>query len=240
MKTCFNLRSYLDQPVYVFDILSMLSELEDFIRCSEASIKAQKLREMGRAEQRAGHGVSSEDEASDYFEEIDAIRYQFDVLLPQRIRYAALTALITTVDWVSVWIKTEASFEFPSKPKGRNQTIHVLTELNKRTSLDLTQEIQFLEKLVRIRNCIVHSAGLLTSYEHKDEICRYLDEIHGLTCSDINKLDERSIEIGSGFIEEVISQIRLWLPRSVGALAQRGLLRKSWPPHSDSKYQSQT
>jgi hypothetical protein len=74
MKTCFNLSSYLDQPVYVFDIISMLSELEDFIRCSEASIKAQKLREMERAEQRAGHGVSSEDEASDYFEEIDAIQ----------------------------------------------------------------------------------------------------------------------------------------------------------------------
>jgi len=93
----------------------------------------------------------------------DNIEYRFEISLKQRIRYAALVSLITTIEWVLLSLKKRVLFPFPKKPKEKNEAIYTLEVFNEQAKLNLKQEIILLESLTQIRNCIVHAAGLLAN-----------------------------------------------------------------------------
>lgn len=221
IETRLDLEALLEHPFFVFDILFLLFDIECFIGFSETWIRSQKPMALLHAEHEVNEG-----DASDFFDAVEGVEYRFDVMLTQRVRYAALTALITTLDWVVLQLSNQVSFEFPRRPEKTNEAIHTLAVLASKASLDLSREIQLFEKLVRIRNSVVHAGGLLTSYKHKVQIQEYLDELPGLKHSNINMLDESSVMIEPNFLEGLISEMRLWLPSLVKALAQQGLMRR--------------
>lgn len=217
--------TFLDQTFFGLDTLTMLGDVEDFIEFSESNIGWQKHRELRRAEQECNDAQFDAPhlEAQYRDQTLEGVEYRFEVSLKQRVRYAALSALITTIEWVLLALKKRAAFEFPKKPEKTNEAVHALTVFNEKTAISREHEVQLLESLSQIRNCIVHAAGLLASYKYEPELRQRLVGLSGVAVSNRNFLGD-SIEIEAGFLEGVIKDVRVWLPAVEKALSDRGLL----------------
>jgi len=222
-----DLSALLDQTFFGLDTLSMLGDVEDFIEFSESNIGWQKHRELRRAEQECNDTEFDDprEEAQYRDQMLEGVKFRFDVSLTQRVRYAALVALITTIEWVLLALKKRTSFKFPKTPDGKSEAVHILSVFNSKAILSLEQEITAIEALIYVRNCIVHAAGLLASYKHEGELRKTLTTLSGVKVSDLHFLGD-GIEIESGFLEGVIKDVRLWLPNLEKVVSERGLLCK--------------
>lgn len=217
----------LDQTFYGLDTLSMLGDIEDFIELSESNIGWQKHQELRRAEEKC-NDIGFDDpllEAQYRDQMLEGVQFRFEVSLTQRVRYAALVSLITTIEWVLIALKKRTSFDFSKTQDKKNEAVHILSVFNVKASLGLEKKIAALENLVFIRNCIVHAAGLLASYKHETELRQSLSALSGVKISNRNFLGD-GIEIETGFLEGVIKDVRGWLPEVEKAVSQQGLLRK--------------
>jgi len=217
----------LDQTFWGLDILTMLGDVEDFIEFSESNIGWQKHRELRRTEQECNDFEFDDPhlEAQYRHQALEGVEFRFEVSLTQRVRYATLIALITTVEWVLLTLKKRASFKFPRKPDKQNEAIYVLSEFNKKMNLGLEEKILILEALVKIRNCIVHDAGLLASSQYENDLRHLIPTLLGIRISNLNFLGE-GIEIETGFIQGVIRDVRVWLPNLEKVASAQKLLRK--------------
>lgn len=227
MKKPIDIEALLDQTFFGLDTLAMLGDIEDFIDFSESNIDQQKRRELRRAERECKE-VRFEDSniaAQYYFQTIDGVAYRFEVSLTQRVRYAALTSLITTIEWVLISLKNRAAFRIPKIPKGKSEAVHYPEVFNQTVSLGLISKIQTIETLVQIRNCIVHSAGLLASYKYGTELRQSLSALQGIKVSNINFLGD-AIEIEQGHLQRVVEDVKQWLPSMEKAMHEKGLLQK--------------
>ena len=222
-----DLMALLDQTFFGLDTLSMLGDIEDFIEFSESNIGWQRNRELRRAEQECDETEfdDPQDEGQYRDQMLEGVKFRFDVSLTQRVRYAALVSLITTIEWVLLALKERTSFKFPERPDGKSEAIHVLSVFNSKASLGVEKEIIFLETLIHIRNCIVHAAGLLGSYKHGVLLRQTLESFEGVKVSDLRFLGD-GIEIESAFLETVIAKVRVWLPNVEKGVSQKGFLRK--------------
>ena len=226
MKTPPDLDTFLDHTFFGLDTLSMLGDIEDFIVFSEENIEKQKRLELIRAT-RECDDAQFEDPyfAAQYRDQtIDGICYRFDVSLTQRVRYAALTSIITTIEWVLISLRNRAAFAIPEKPKDTNYAVHLLEVFNQKSSLDNTPQIQLIETLVQIRNCIVHAAGLLKSYKHGADLRKRLSTFSGIKISNINFLDD-GIEIERNYLLGVVEDTKRWLPNLEKVMHEKGLLK---------------
>lgn len=222
-----DLSALLDQTFFGLDTLSMLEDIEDFIEFSESSIGWQKHRELRRVTQECNDTKFNDprEEAQYRDQMLEGVNFRFEVSLTQRVRYAALVTLITTIEWVLLALKERTILEFPNTQDGKCEVVRILLKFNSEANLGFEQEIASLETLIFVRNCIVHAAGLLASYKHEVELRRSLTTLAGIKVSDLRFLGD-GIEIESGFLEEVIRGVRLWLPNVEKMILARGLLRK--------------
>lgn len=230
MKTKLDLDALLDQPLFGLDSLSMIGDVEDFIEFSESNIRSQKHHERRRTEQECNDVGFDDphDEAAYRSQRLEGVEFRFEVSLTQRVRYAALTSLITTIEWVLLALKKRASFDFPEQPKNikkKSDAVHILTVFYGKTGLDLEKAAHFLEHLIFTRNCVVHAAGLLDSYRHGAELRSMITAMPGLKISNFNFLGD-GIEIEPGFLEGAIKDVRIWLPTLERAVSEQGLLCK--------------
>ena len=227
MTAKIDFNTFLDQTFFGLDTLTMLGDVEDFIEFSESNIGWQKRRELRRAEQECNDTEFDDPQLEAQYRDqtLEGVEYRFEISLKQRVRYAALSALITTVEWVLLTLKKRAAFEFPKKPEKTNEAVHALTVFNEKASISLEHEVQLLESLNQIRNCIVHAAGLLASYKYEQKLRQRLVGLIGVRVSNCNFLGD-SIEIEAGFLEGVIKDVRVWLPEVEKTLSGRGLLRQ--------------
>jgi len=227
MITKLDLTELLDQTFFGIDTLTMLGDVEDFIEFSERNIGLQKNREFRRAEQECNNAKFDAPRLEGQYRNqiLESVEFRFEVSLKQRVRYAALTTLITTIEWVLLALKKRASFNFPEKPSKKSDVVHILSVFNEKAALALEQEIQILETLIQIRNCIVHAAGLLGSYQYESELRQRLTLLSGVKVSNLNFLGE-SIEIETGFLEGLIKDVRRWLPGLEKEVSQQGFLCK--------------
>ena len=223
MFSKLDLNTLLDQTFFGLDILTMLGDVEEFIGFSEQNIGWQKHRELERVK-RECNDVAPDDPhlGAQYRDQMmNGVEYRFEVSLTQRVRYSALVALITTIEWV---LQSRVEFEFPPTPKGKSESVHALAVFVEKASVGLDQKTDLLESLIKVRNCIVHAAGLLESYRHGPQLCSMLNGLSGINVSDRNLLG-MSVEIEAGFLEGVIADMRGWLPDLERALSERNLLR---------------
>lgn len=125
MKTKIDFNTFLDQTFFGLDTLTMLGDVEDFIEFSERNIGWQKQRELRRAEQECNNTEFDDPhlEALHRDQTLQGVEFRFEVSLTQRVRYAGLTALITTIEWVLLALKQRATFTFPKTPNKMNEAI---------------------------------------------------------------------------------------------------------------------
>lgn len=225
MTAKFDLNTFLDQTFFGIDTLTMLGDVEGFIEFSESNIGWQKHRELRRAEQECSNAHLDDPHLEAQYRDqmLEGVEYRFEISLRQRVRYAGLIALITTIEWALLTLKKRTTFKFPKKPDKTNEAVHALSVLNEKAAISLEQQVQLLESLSQIRNCIVHAAGLLASDKYELDLRQGLEKLSGVKVSNLNFLGD-SIEIEAGFLEGVIKDVRVWLPNIEKTLLERGLL----------------
>lgn len=227
MSPHIDIEAFQNQTFYGLDVLSMLGDIEDFIDFSESNIEWQKRRELRRTEQECSEVIFDDPLLAEQYHEhrIEGVTYRFDVSLIQRVRYAALASLITTFEWLFISLSNTVTFAVPKKPDRKNEAVHLLEVFNKQGSLRLNSQIKTLETLTQVRNCIIHSAGLLSNYKHGQALREALSNHPGIKISNINFLG-KGIEIEYGYLQDVIGNAKQWLPSMLKTMQDNGLIQK--------------
>lgn len=229
MLTPEQIKALLNEPIYGWDSLALLGDVEDFLDFSEANIEWQAKREL-RATSIECEGMDFEDPLDNarYVEQrIEGVQYRFKVSLTQRVRYSGLTAIITTIEWALIVVKGRASFHIPDKPKmpkGKSDAVYLLEVFADQCGEDMTLAIKELQTLIQARNCVVHSAGRIETYEFANELRASLQGHTGIRLSTSSFLGE-SIEIADGYLQSFIARAKIWLPALEKVMYENGLLR---------------
>lgn len=165
----FDTEKFLNTPMFALNQLGVFSNVADFLGFSEENIAQQKTAALLRVDQDVSESGIEEPELFSYREHIlREIDFRFDVALPMRVRYAALTAFTSTIEWSMTVLKP--SFRVPKPPKGTAPAIHLLTIFSDLCDLPITREIGCLEFLIWVRNSIMHNAGVLKGYKFEQAV----------------------------------------------------------------------
>jgi hypothetical protein len=174
--TNVDLEKLLNEPFYAFDFQFMIGDVEGFLDFSESNIQWQFRREIQDIRRRA----EIEDYPREYIEHLEAnAEHRFNVSLPLRVRYAAMVALITSVEWSVNFLVRGLKTPISKKRCSRNQTVYQLLELEDRVGLGAADTVFDFEALVQIRNCIAHSAGVDEHYKYRRDLLAAIDRLSG-------------------------------------------------------------
>lgn len=227
MPKFIDLGAHQDKTFFALEALSMLNDIEDFIEFSENNIDWQRRRELRYAKNSSDHFEfdGPREAVQCQVQTIDGIRYRFEVILTQRIRYAALVSLITTIEWVLLSLAARTNTKAPKRPDETSEAVRYLTYFSQIASVGLSSEVQKIDTLIQVRNCIVHAAGLLDSYKYGPALRQRLKSYAGIRVSDIHTLGD-TIEIEQNHLQCILENIKHWLPNLEHAMQTRGLLHK--------------
>jgi hypothetical protein len=165
----FDNEKFLNTPMFALNQLSVFSNVADFLNFSEDNIAKQKIVALQGVEQKVADSGYEEPEVFGYRDHIlTSIDFRFDVALPMRVRYAALTAFTSTVEWSVTVLKP--TVPIPKEPSGMSRTIHLLFVYAQRCGISLDRQIRCLEFLIWVRNSIMHNAGVLKGYKHEQQV----------------------------------------------------------------------
>src|ERR1700723_2832186 len=99
----FDPEKFLDTPTYAFDFQFMIGDVKDFLEFSESNIEWQYRREL----QAISHRKDFDDLPLGYRDNLEqGAEHRFKVSLPLRVRYGALLAFTTSVEWSVKFLKS--------------------------------------------------------------------------------------------------------------------------------------
>ncbi len=197
---------FLNTPIYDFDFQFMIGDVKDFLEFSENNIDLQYQREL----QAISHRKNWDESPSGYREHLEQnIDHRFRVSLPLSIRYGAVLALTTSVEWSVKHLNKQALEPIKDKTNKEDETniVKVLKELAARARLSAQPTIDNFEALVYVRNCIAHSAGILETYRHKKALPSAVARLHGFSLTDWHIFGDH-VCIERGALNPYIDQMR--------------------------------
>lgn len=204
-----------NQPMYTWDINTMLSGVVDYLEFSEKNLSWQRRREMKYAKEEGDKAIFEEKDAhlapSYRSQLIEAVEYRFDVTLSQTVRYGGLTAFITTIELCAETFYKNLNKNYPKAPKGENKNVYLLTKLIADCGANYNNEIEDIKNLVYVRHCVAHAAGLLDRYKFKDQIIDIIETLDGFSVWNDNYLGS-SVHIDIGSVEKYAEHATLWVP----------------------------
>ncbi|WP_316158309.1 MULTISPECIES: hypothetical protein [unclassified Bradyrhizobium] len=202
-QMAFDAEKFLNTPRFALDQLGVLSNVADFLTFSEDNIAHQKAVALQGVEKDVADAGLEKPEVFSYREHLlHNIDFRFDVALPMRVRYAALTAFTSTIEWSMTVLKP--SFHVTQPPKRTALAIHLLTVFAERCDLPLTHQIRYLEFLIWVRNSIMHNAGALKGYKHEPDIRASISAYQpNFTISNWHYIGD-TVEIKRGALEPLI------------------------------------
>ncbi|PTQ78433.1 hypothetical protein C8R26_1021 [Nitrosomonas oligotropha] len=171
----------MNEPIYALDFQFMIGDVQDYLDFSENNIECQYRTELQSIKRHAEAG-DFEGFPHDYREYLEAnAEHRFKVSFPLKIRYGALLALTTAVEWSVVYLVQGLKMPIDKVPKGKNKTIHALEFINKHLGLRYGALIKDFEALVWLRNCIAHCAGIERDYEYRDKLPEAISRLKGFS-----------------------------------------------------------
>jgi hypothetical protein len=197
------LQDILDTPIFAFDQLAAFSGVRTFLDFSERNIEQRRQSIVADIDAEMEDIKIGDEHWEDYREhKIRSAEFQYNVVLPMRVRYAALTAFISTIEWSMKVIRP--SFTMPRKPSRTSETVHLLREYAARCDLDLTDRIKCLDFLIWVRNSIMHNAGVLKGYTYERDIRGAIGRFEpNFTISNWHHIGD-TVEIKRGALEPLI------------------------------------
>ena len=168
-----DLERLLNEPIYAFDFQSMIGDVEDFLDFSERNIEWQYRREL----QHIGRRTEVEELPPGYKEHLETnAEHRFKVSLPLRVRYGAVIALTTSVEWSIQFLVKHLEVLLKC-----NKTVHALLELQRRTALGRDDLVRDYKALVCVRNCIAHCAGIEAHYRNRAQLVKAVERLNGFS-----------------------------------------------------------
>ena len=130
----FDIEKFLNMPIEAFDFQFMIGDVKDFLEFSESNIDWQCRREL----QAIAHRKDFDDFPPGYRDHLEQnVDHRFRVSLPLRVRFGALLAFITSVEWAVVYLNRSLTNPVSEKTDGRtNLTVTLLRELSARASVN--------------------------------------------------------------------------------------------------------
>jgi hypothetical protein len=217
----FDPEKFLDTPIYAFDFQFMIGDVKDFLEFSESNIEWQHRREL----QVIAHRKDFDDLPPGYRDNLEqGAEHRFKVSLPLRVRYGALLALTTSVEWSVKFLNEKSRDPVLEKRDGKNHTVKVLQELCARTSISAQTAVDDYEAIVKMRNCIAHSAGLLATYQYKDALPDAVARLQGFSLSNWHFFGDQ-VCIRPGALEPYIDQMATLVVDLHRAMSEQGLMQ---------------
>jgi len=205
-----DLQRLLSEPIYAFNFQFMIGDIQDYLDFSENNIEWLYRTELQSIRRRAEAG-DFDTMPHGYREHLEAnAEHRFKVSLPLRVRYGALLALVTATEWSVAHLAHRLIKPFGTIPKGRNKTIHELDVLNERTCLGRDELIKDFEALVRVRNCVAHSAGLERDYKHRDTLLEAIQRLNGFSLAKWHFFGSH-VAIDKGALDKYIQEIKVFV-----------------------------
>ncbi len=197
----------MNEPIYAFDFQFMIGDVQDYLDFSENNIEWQYRSELQSIKRRAEAG-DFEGIPHGYRKHLETnAEHRFRVSLPLRIRYGALLALATAVEWSVTYLAQNFATPLKTVPKGKNKTIHALEALNERTGLGRDGPIKDFEALVWIRNCVAHSASLERDYKYRDKLPEAVERLNGFSLANWQFFGSH-VAIEKGALDKYIQEMK--------------------------------
>ena len=118
----------MNEPIYAFDFQFMIGDVQDYLDFSENNIEWQYRSELQSIRRRAEAG-DFEGTPHGYREHLETnAEHRFKVSLPLRIRYGALLALATAVEWSVTYLAQHLIEPVGTEPK-RSMRLRSLTNV---------------------------------------------------------------------------------------------------------------
>lgn len=128
----FDIEKFINTPIYAFDFKFMIGDVKGFLEFSERNIDWQHRRELRMIAQRKDF----DDFPLEYRDHLEQnANHRFRVSLPLRVRYGALLAFTTSIEW-AVDHLNRGLFNPVPKREGANPTVEILRELTTRAAVD--------------------------------------------------------------------------------------------------------
>jgi len=212
--------SLKNKPLYLWDFYFIFSDILTFIEFSERNIDWQRRSHELILERKAKIKKYTRD---DYWTEMHNIEYRFEVLLARSIRYSAVIALATSIEWIANFLKKRSGVSLEPKLKKITESIHILQQFYKLVGRKLRHNLETLEKIFYVRNCIAHTNGSIEKYKHRDDILAIMKSLKGFGVSDQHYLGE-VIDIDKGAIETIIKETESWIIDFVEECRKKNLI----------------
>jgi len=194
----------LNEPHYGWSLQYLIGDVEDFLDFSESNIEWQYRAELQRIRRECETG----DWPEGYREHLESnAEHRFTVSLPLRVRYAAIVALVTSVEWYVGRLNRLLKVPLPKKPDALNSTVHALLELQNRTHVGERHTVEDFEALVHLRHCIAHSAGIEEHYKYRSQLAASVARLGGVSIENWHFLDGKHIAISKGALNPYIRHI---------------------------------
>lgn len=208
-------RRHLEEPVYSWDVSSLLSGIVDYLEFSEQNLGSQRQREVQRARVEAGSldfGPENAHLLAQARQQIvESAELRFDIGLSQSIRYAGIVAYITSVEWCMKIFATRLAQSLSNKPKGQNEAVHTLEHLNTKIATPRAEQVKELKRLIAIRNCIVHAAGLVEGWQYEPDVRSSIAALDGFSLCNTGFLGD-TVHVAAGAVDRLAREALVWLP----------------------------
>ena len=176
MSKTWDPQRILNSPIYAFDFQIMIGDVIDYLDFSETHIERQLRLELQEIHRRD----KVEDLPPRYRAHlVENAEFRFGVSLPLRVRYSALISLITSVEWSIRHLVKHLHVSVQQCPKNENETIRSMKSLQTLTGVQRNEDIRTFKDLVRVRNCITHSAGLIKDDKYSEQIVESVQRLDG-------------------------------------------------------------
>lgn len=178
MSDTWDPHKFLHTPIYAFNFQCMIGDMIDFLEFSEANIEWQRRRELQEIKRReviesfpVGYREHLEENA----------KFRFCVSLPLQVRYAAVTSLVTSVEWSINNLAISARVSVSRQTKSENKTIRLIKQLQIDNGVKCEEDVQIFSDLVNVRNCIAHNGGLIKGDRKVNMVKEAIDRLDGFS-----------------------------------------------------------
>ena len=221
MSKNFDFMRLVDEPIYAMDFQFMIGDVRDFLEFSENSIDRQYRNEIENIRLHA----ERDDIPDAYREHLEAnAEYRFKVSLRLRVRYGAVVAFTTSVEWSVDILAKQLQSKLIVKPQCRNKTVHRLREMQKKICNFSLSGVDDYEAIVHVRNSIVHRSGLLEHNRKHEQTRSAVARLRGFEIDNWNFLGMH-ICIERGALNAYVEQTENLVVALHKAAHDRGLLR---------------
>lgn len=218
--TEFDIKKNLDSPIEAFDFRFMIGDVKDFLEIPESTVEWQYRVELQAIARR-----NLDDYPHGYREHLEEnAAHRFNVSLPLRIRYGALSAFTTSVEWAVGCLNRSAVTPLPKVRDRTNHTVKVMREFVARAAVDPGGVVEDYKALVQIRNCVVHSAGIVADDPYKDELPTAMARISGASLANWSFFGEQ-VCIERGALEPYIDKTSNFVIALHTAMREKSLLK---------------